>query len=169
MRCNLPEVRHTTTTIPISSIILDEDIYPRKSIDPRRIGIFAENIRDGFKFDPIEVEPAPGKPGMYRLLDGAHRWNAYNKNPVLTSSCKIVLISVACIYVIGLYITGHANLMIPIFQNPCDQEGAHTSMHLPAPCRNLAAIADKISSVISRIMIAEKITAFITTRKPAFS
>ncbi len=57
-----------TTTIPISSIILDEDIYPRKSIDSRRIGIFAENIRDGFKFDPIEVEPAPGKPGMYRLL-----------------------------------------------------------------------------------------------------
>ena len=56
-----------TTTIPISSIILDEDIYPRKSIDPRRIGIFAENIRDGFKFDPIEVEPAPGKPGIYRM------------------------------------------------------------------------------------------------------
>ena len=56
-----------TTTIPISSIILDEDIYPRKSIDPRRTGIFAENIRDGFKFDPIEVEPAPGKPGIYRL------------------------------------------------------------------------------------------------------
>ena len=56
-----------TITIPISSIILDEDIYPRKSIDPRRIGIFAESIRDGFKFDPIEVEPAPGKPGMYHL------------------------------------------------------------------------------------------------------
>ena len=45
-----------TTIIPISSIILDEDIYPRKGIDPRRVGIFAENIRDGFKFEPIEVE-----------------------------------------------------------------------------------------------------------------
>ncbi|MBW2643941.1 MAG: transcriptional regulator, partial [Deltaproteobacteria bacterium] len=52
-----------TTTIPISSIILDENIYPRKGIDPRRVGIFAENIRDGFKFEPIEVEPDPGKPG----------------------------------------------------------------------------------------------------------
>jgi len=66
-----------TTTIPISSIILDEDIYPRKSIDLKRVGMFAENIRDSFKFDPIEVEPVPGRPGMYRLLDGAHRWSAY--------------------------------------------------------------------------------------------
>ena len=65
------------TTISISSIILDEDIYPRKGIDPKRVGIFAENIRDGFKFEPIEVEPAPGMPGKYRLLDGAHRWSAY--------------------------------------------------------------------------------------------
>jgi len=66
-----------TTTIPISSIILDEDIYPRKGIDHRRVGMFAENIRDGFTFDPIEVEPVPGEPGKYRLLDGAHRWSAY--------------------------------------------------------------------------------------------
>jgi DNA-binding CsgD family transcriptional regulator len=66
-----------TTQIPISSIILEEDIYPRKGIDHRRVGIFAENIRDGFKFEPIEVEPAPDRPGKYRLLDGVHRWNAY--------------------------------------------------------------------------------------------
>ncbi len=39
--------------------------------------MFAENIRDGIKFDPIEVEPCPDKPGWYRLLDGAHRWSAY--------------------------------------------------------------------------------------------
>ena len=48
--------------IPISSIILDEDIYPRKGIDHRRVGIFAENIRDCFKFEPIEVEPDPDSP-----------------------------------------------------------------------------------------------------------
>jgi len=65
------------TKIPISSIILNEDIYPRKGIDRKRVGIFAENIRDGFKFEPIEVEPDPDKPGKYRLLDGAHRWGAY--------------------------------------------------------------------------------------------
>jgi len=78
-----------TTTIPISSIILDEDIYPRKGIDPRRIGIFAENIRDGFKFDPIEVEPAPDKPGKYRLLDGAHRWSAYKSTGVTEAEAVI--------------------------------------------------------------------------------
>ena len=59
-----------TTRITVSSIILDEDIYPRKGIDHRRVGVFAENIRDGFKFDPIEVEPAPETVGKYRLLDG---------------------------------------------------------------------------------------------------
>jgi len=79
----------STTQIPISSIILDEDIYPRKGIDPRRIGIFAENIRDGFKFDPIEVEPAPDKPGKYRLLDGAHRWSAYKSTGVTEADAVI--------------------------------------------------------------------------------
>ena len=62
-------MKEQTTKIPISSIILDEEIYPRKGIDQKRIGIFAENIRDGFKFDPIEIEPHPDKPGKYRLLD----------------------------------------------------------------------------------------------------
>jgi hypothetical protein len=56
-------IRQRTIEIPISSIILDEDIYPRKGIYHRRVGMFAENIRDGFKFDPIEVEPVPDKPG----------------------------------------------------------------------------------------------------------
>jgi len=79
----------STTIIPISSIILDEDIYPRKGIDPRRVGIFAENIRDGFKFDPIEVEPAPDKPGKYRLLDGAHRWSAYKSTGVTETEAVI--------------------------------------------------------------------------------
>ncbi|MEA3417328.1 MAG: DNA methyltransferase [Thermodesulfobacteriota bacterium] len=67
----------STIKIPISSIIFDEDIYPRKGIDHKRVGIFAENIRDGFKFEPIEVEPCPDTPGKYRLLDGVHRWSAY--------------------------------------------------------------------------------------------
>ena len=53
------------TKIPISSIILDEEIYPRKGIDQKRVGIFAENIRDGFKFDPIEVQPDPDKPVVW--------------------------------------------------------------------------------------------------------
>ena len=78
-----------TTTIPISSIILDEDIYPRKSIDPKRVSIFAENFRDGFKFEPIEVEPVPDRPGKYRLLDGAHRWNAYKSTGITETEAVI--------------------------------------------------------------------------------
>jgi len=34
-----------TTEIPITAIFLDEDIYPRKGIDHRRVGMFTENIR----------------------------------------------------------------------------------------------------------------------------
>jgi len=78
-----------TTTIPISAIIFDEDIYPRKGIDPKRVGIFAENLRDGFKFEPIEVEPVPDKPGKYRLLDGAHRWSAYKSTGVTETEAVI--------------------------------------------------------------------------------
>ena len=79
-----------TTKIPISSIILDEEIYPRKGIDQKRVGMFAENIRDGFKFDPIEVEPHPDKPGKYRLLDGVHRWSAFKAMGVAETDAIII-------------------------------------------------------------------------------
>jgi len=59
--------QRATARIPISSIILDEDIYPRKGIDHRCVGMFAENIRDCFSFDPVEVEALPDMPGVYRL------------------------------------------------------------------------------------------------------
>ncbi len=75
-------MRQRTIEIPVSSIILDEDIYPRKGVDLKRVGIFAENIRDGFKFDPIEVESVSETPGRYRLLDGAHRWSAYKSTGI---------------------------------------------------------------------------------------
>ena len=65
------------TKIPISDIYLDEQIYPRERIDQKRVGIFADNIRDNFIFDPLEDQPHPEKPGKYRILDGAHRWCAY--------------------------------------------------------------------------------------------
>jgi hypothetical protein len=78
------------TKIPISSIILDEEIYPRKGIDQKRVGIFAENIRDGFNFDPIEVEPHPDRPGKYRLLDGVHRWSAFKAVGVAETHAIII-------------------------------------------------------------------------------
>jgi len=79
-----------TTKIPISDIILDENIYPRERIDQKLVGIFAENIRDNFKFEPIEVEPHPEKRGKYRILDGAHRWSAYKATGVLEPEAIII-------------------------------------------------------------------------------
>ncbi len=63
--------------ISLSDIILDESIYPREKIDQKRVGVFAENIRDGFTFDPIDVQSHPELEGKYRILDGVHRWSAY--------------------------------------------------------------------------------------------
>jgi DNA modification methylase len=34
-------------------------------------------MRDGFVFDPIQVQAHPELPGKYRILDGAHRFQAY--------------------------------------------------------------------------------------------
>ena len=68
-----------TCTVPITQIILDEDIYPREGVSPKRVSMFAENIRDGFKIDPIEVQIHPGYDDKYRILDGAHRWHAYKE------------------------------------------------------------------------------------------
>jgi ParB/RepB/Spo0J family partition protein len=63
--------------IPINNLVLDNEIYPRGSIDQRRVRIFADNLRDGFQFDPIHVQLHPEEAGKYRILDGAHRWQAY--------------------------------------------------------------------------------------------
>ena len=79
----------STTIVPVSNIILDEEIYPRNKIDQKRIGIFAENIRDGFEFDPVEVQVHPEKNGKYRILDGVHRWNAYKA--VGTTEIEIII------------------------------------------------------------------------------
>jgi hypothetical protein len=76
-------MKTVSAKILISDIVLDESIYPRETIDHKRIAVFEENIRDGFAFDPIEVQvwPDPGNPAKvrYRILDGRHRWGAYKK------------------------------------------------------------------------------------------
>ena len=69
----------TTCTVPITQIILDEEIYPRSGVYPKRVSMFVENIIDGFKIDPIEVQVHPEYGDKYRILDGAHRWHAYKE------------------------------------------------------------------------------------------
>jgi len=63
--------------IPINDLVMDNDIYPRSAIDHKRVRIFAENLRDGFEFEPIHVQLHPEEKGKCRILDGAHRWQAY--------------------------------------------------------------------------------------------
>ncbi|MEA3416537.1 MAG: ParB N-terminal domain-containing protein, partial [Thermodesulfobacteriota bacterium] len=69
----------TDCTVPTTQIILDEDIYPRKEVSLKRVSMFAENMRDGFEIDPIEVQIHPDYIEKYRILDGAHRWHAYKE------------------------------------------------------------------------------------------
>ncbi len=69
----------TTRTVPITQIILDAKIYPRSGVYPKRVSMFAENMRDGFEIDPIEVQVHPEDGDKYRILDGAHRWQAYKE------------------------------------------------------------------------------------------
>jgi hypothetical protein len=69
----------TACTVPITQIILDEEIYPRSNVYPKRVSMFAENIRDGFKIDPIEVQIHLEYDDKYSILDGAHRWHAYRE------------------------------------------------------------------------------------------
>ena len=76
-------MKDASVKIRISDIFLDESIYPRENIDHKRIGIFIENLRDGFKFDPIEIQSYPEKKGKYRILDGVHRWSAYKKTGLI--------------------------------------------------------------------------------------
>jgi len=66
-------------TIPITQIILDEEIYLRSGVYPKRVSMFAENMRDGFEIDPIEVQIHPEYGDKYRILDGAHRYQAYKE------------------------------------------------------------------------------------------
>jgi len=55
-------------------------IYPRNTVNPKRIELFSENLRDGFIFDNIEVEIHPDDKDKYRILDGAHRFKAFRAN-----------------------------------------------------------------------------------------
>jgi hypothetical protein len=49
----------TIDEIQMSDIVLDDTIYPRENIDHKRVLVFVENLRDGFEFDPIQVQVCP--------------------------------------------------------------------------------------------------------------
>ena len=73
----MAQISSALTTILMSDLVMDKEIYPRNAIDHRRVDMFAENMRDGFIFEPINVEVHPEERGKYRILDGVHRRQAY--------------------------------------------------------------------------------------------
>jgi len=76
--------------VPITKIILDEEIYPRARIDHKRVDLFADNLRDGFKFDPIEVQIHSEDEDKYRIMDGAHRWHAHKETGAIEIPVHII-------------------------------------------------------------------------------
>ncbi|MBA7703534.1 hypothetical protein ES703_112320 [subsurface metagenome] len=74
--------------IKLELIYHDPGIYPRKrGADPHRVERYAACMRDGEKFDLIEVERSDGK---YRLLDGLHRLKALQETGVDEADVRIV-------------------------------------------------------------------------------
>jgi len=80
---------------------LSVSIVTAKSVDitQNSLGVFVENLRDGFEFDPILVQvfenpelsessSTAKEQSKYRILDGAHRWSAYKK----TGQCETMKI-----------------------------------------------------------------------------
>jgi hypothetical protein len=49
-------MENTIVKIQMSDIVLDDTIYPRENIDHKRVLVFVENLREGFEFDPIQVQ-----------------------------------------------------------------------------------------------------------------
>jgi hypothetical protein len=84
-----------TCTVPITQIILDEDIYPREWVSPKRVSMFAENMRDGFEINPIEVQIHPDYIEKYRILDGARRWHAYKE--IGTTAGRLTTPMILCV------------------------------------------------------------------------
>jgi len=62
--------------IPIKKIVTDPRYYPRAIVDQGRILEFVEAMEYGEYFPPIKLVRDP-KTGLYILLDGKHRLEAY--------------------------------------------------------------------------------------------
>jgi len=52
-------MKDVSVKVLISDVFLDESIYPRENIDHKRVGIFVENLRDGFVFGPLADQGRP--------------------------------------------------------------------------------------------------------------
>lgn len=87
-RCTLSDDTKHTKKVDLGSLTLDDYIYPRKSRSPKTIEAYKEALLGGAEFPPIEVqrvknyptESGPSEPIL--IVDGLHRWLAYQENKV---------------------------------------------------------------------------------------
>ncbi len=72
-----PQVRSELREVALADIRIDAAIYPRAEVNRKRVDRYAEVMRDGVEFPPMEVEADPDDAGKFRILDGGHRHGAY--------------------------------------------------------------------------------------------
>jgi len=65
-----------TVSLPIDSIIVDFELYPRESYVWQKSYQYAQNMESGIQFPPILVADFEGK---YMLVDGLHRTRAHER------------------------------------------------------------------------------------------
>lgn len=65
--------------LAIEKIIVDENIYPRSSVNEFNISKLVAALASGVVLPPITVEAK-----TFRLVDGRHRFEAYKKNKIKT-------------------------------------------------------------------------------------
>lgn len=70
----------STITLKVSDVIYREDLYPRFKPNPQKIQEYAENID---RLPPIEISQGN------ILIDGYHRWKAYQTNKLDTIPCTV--------------------------------------------------------------------------------
>jgi hypothetical protein len=65
-------------TIKVDAIVWDPSVYPREKWNTHTIDTYADALKGGAQFPPLVLEQ-----GTNRLLDGVHRWKAYQKYAAL--------------------------------------------------------------------------------------
>jgi len=62
--------------LAVEKVVVDEEVYPRSRVDDAVVARYAECLREGASFPPVEVEQ---RNGVYRVLDGVHRVLAHKQ------------------------------------------------------------------------------------------
>jgi hypothetical protein len=84
--------------LPLSSIVVDRKIWPRRRLDEGRVSEFTELLEEADEdpFPPIVVAAYPRDPNIFLILDGVHRVEAYKRAGRVT--CPAEVLELPCTY-----------------------------------------------------------------------